>query len=122
MTSNLDPFGGNPFVAIVQWINGTLLGSVATAVAIIAVAACGLLLLSGRIDVRRGVTVIFGCFILFGASAIAAGIMLALGNSGGATMQTALAAPPIYSNFTATAPIAASPYDPYAGAAMPARQ
>src|SRR3546814_14694750 len=52
----------------------TLFRSVATAIAIIAVAAIGLLMLSGRLDLRRGITVIFGCFLLFGASGIAAAL------------------------------------------------
>ncbi len=53
---------------------GTLLGTVATVVAIIAVAAVGFMMLTGRINWRYGATVIVGCFILFGAASIVAGI------------------------------------------------
>lgn len=61
-------------VSAVHWLQGTLLGTVATVVAVIAVASVGLLMLSGRINWRHGATVIVGCFILFGAASIVAGI------------------------------------------------
>jgi type IV secretory pathway VirB2 component (pilin) len=61
------------------WIQGTLLGNVATAVAVIAVAAVGFMMLSGRMNWRFGATVILGIFILFGAATIVAGIRTAVG-------------------------------------------
>lgn len=70
----LDPAGSNVILNAVTWLEGTLLGNVATALAVIAVGATGLLMLTGRIDWRRGATVIVGCFIVFGAAAIVAGI------------------------------------------------
>ena len=69
----LDPAGSNVILSAVGWLQGTLLGNVATALAVIAVGATGLLMLTGRIDWRRGATVIVGCFIVFGAAAIVAG-------------------------------------------------
>lgn len=69
-----DPQGSGVLVSAVQWLQGTLLGTVATVVAVIAVASVGLLMLAGRINWRYGVTVIVGCFILFGAASIVAGI------------------------------------------------
>ena len=69
-----DPAGSGVLVAAVQWLEGTLLGTVATVVAVIAVATVGLLMLTGRINWRYGATVILGCFILFGAASIVAGI------------------------------------------------
>jgi type IV secretion system protein VirB2 len=70
----LDPAGSSPILSAVGWLQGTLLGNVATALAVLAVGATGLLMLTGRIDWRRGATVILGCFIVFGAAAIVAGI------------------------------------------------
>ena len=70
----LDPAGSNVILNAVTWLQGTLLGNVATALAVIAVGATGLMMLTGRIDWRRGATVIIGCFIIFGAAAIVAGI------------------------------------------------
>ncbi len=73
-STNLDPAGSNPILNAVMWLQGTLLGNVATALAVLAVGATGLMMLTGRIDWRRGATVILGCFIVFGAAAIVAGI------------------------------------------------
>jgi type IV secretion system protein VirB2 len=69
-----DPAGSGVLVSAVNWLQGTLLGTVATVVAVIAVASVGFMMLTGRINWRYGVTVILGCFILFGASSIVAGI------------------------------------------------
>ena len=73
-SAQLDPAGSNVILTAVDWVQGTLLGNVATAVAVIAVGATGLMMLTGRVDWRRGAMVILGCFIVFGAAAIVAGI------------------------------------------------
>ena len=72
-----DPAGSGPIVAALAWLQGTLLGNVATMVAVMAVAAVGFLMLTGRMNWRFGATVIIGCFILFGAASIVAGIQSA---------------------------------------------
>ncbi|MBT2134482.1 TrbC/VirB2 family protein [Croceibacterium sp. LX-88] len=69
-----DPAGSGVLVNAVNWLQGTLLGTVATTVAVIAVAAVGFLMLTGRINWRHGAVVIVGCFVLFGAASIVAGI------------------------------------------------
>lgn len=69
-----DPAGSGPIVAALGWLQGTLLGNVATAVAVIAVAMVGFMMLTGRVNWRFGATVILGCFVLFGAAAIVSGI------------------------------------------------
>ena len=69
-----DPAGSGPIVNALGWIQGTLLGNVATAVAVIAVAMVGFMMLTGRLNWRYGATVILGIFILFGAATIVAGI------------------------------------------------
>jgi type IV secretion system protein VirB2 len=74
-----DPAGSGPIVAALAWLQGTLLGNVATAVAVMAVAAVGFMMLTGRLNWRFGATVIIGCFILFGAGAIVSGIQAASG-------------------------------------------
>lgn len=74
-----DPAGSGPVVAAVGWLQGTLLGNVATAVAVMAVAAVGFMMLTGRLNWRFGATVILGTFILFGAASIVAGIQGAAG-------------------------------------------
>jgi len=72
-----NPAGSGPIVAALAWLQGTLLGNVATAVAVMAVAAVGFMMLTGRMNWRFGATVIIGCFILFGAGTIVAGIQSA---------------------------------------------
>jgi len=69
-----DPAGSGPIVGALAWLQGTLLGNVATAVAVMAVAAVGFGMLTGRMNWRFGATVIIGLFILFGAASIVAGI------------------------------------------------
>lgn len=72
-----DPAGSGVIIGAVNWLQGTLLGTVATVAAVIAVAAVGFMMLTGRINWRHGAVVILGCFILFGAASIVAGIRAA---------------------------------------------
>jgi len=112
-----DPAGSGVLVAAVSWLQATLLGTVATTVAVIAVSSIGLMMLTGRVHLRRGLTVIAGCFILFGASTIAAGIQSSLG--GGGTVRYS---PPAASTEPIPAPPPTPPpanQDPYAGASVP---
>lgn len=109
-------------VAAVQWLQGTLLGTAATSVAVVSVATVGLMMLSGRIDVRRGAATIVGCFILFGAASIAAGIQSAAFATAGSV--AAAPPPPPYPPAELVIPPrppAPANADPYAGAAVPTR-
>jgi hypothetical protein len=113
-------------VAAVQWLQGTLLGTAATSVAVVSVATVGLMMLSGRIDVRRGATTIVGCFILFGAASIAAGIQsAAFSATGYAAAPVAPPSPPpelvIPPPPPPPPPARPANADPYAGAAVPNR-
>jgi type IV secretory pathway VirB2 component (pilin) len=72
-----NPPGSGPINNALGWIQGTLLGNLATTAAVIAVAACGFMMLTGRMNWKFGATVIMGCFVLFGATAIVAGIQSA---------------------------------------------
>jgi type IV secretory pathway VirB2 component (pilin) len=118
-TSLSDPPVESPIADGVLWVQGVALGSTATAIAILAVAAIGFLMLSGRLELRRGITVVIGCFILFGASGIAG----ALTGFAGGDKQPDLVATQAPSQLqsqarSATPPVTA--YDPYAGASVPA--
>jgi len=66
----MNPAGSAPVNATLSWLQGTLMGTVATTVAVMAVATIGFLLLSGHANWRFGATVIIGLFILFGATTI----------------------------------------------------
>lgn len=72
-----NPQGSGPILAAMEWMQGTLLGNVATTVAVIAVAMVGFMMLTGRMNWRFGATVILGCFVLFGSASIVAGIQSA---------------------------------------------
>lgn len=76
-TAVADPQGSGPIVNALNWMQGTLLGNVATTAAVIAVAVVGMMMLTGRMNWRFGTTVIVGCFVLFGATAIVSGIRVA---------------------------------------------
>ena len=69
-----DPAGSSPLLAALNWVQGTLLGNLATTAAVIAVAIIGYLMLVGRFDWRRGIITLVGIFIIFGAVTIVAGI------------------------------------------------
>ncbi|THD38420.1 MAG: hypothetical protein E7773_00730 [Sphingomonas sp.] len=114
-SSLADPDGSSALVAAVTWLQGTLLGTVATTVAVVAVAAVGFLMLGGRMDWRRGATVIVGCFVLFGATSIVAGLQGGVGDG--------IEAPTIPISAIAPSTVRPSPtptaaYDPYAGASV----
>ena len=98
---------GSSILGALAWLEGTLLGTAATVIAILAVAGFGLLMLGGRTDWRRGVRIVVGCFILFGAPAIAAGILSAAGSS-----QTDDAGTDTYRPAAAPAPSAVLSYEP----------
>ena len=101
------------------WVEGILTGKLASVLAVIAVATLGFALLSGRIDIRRGLTVLVGCFILFGAPAIAVGLRsLADATS---SDDDATGAQPSDQTPIATMPANPNYFDPYAGASVPSR-
>lgn len=70
----VDPAGSSPLLAALNWVQGTLLGNIATSAAVIAIAVVGFMMLTGRIEWRRGLVVVVGAFIIFGAVTIVAGI------------------------------------------------
>ena len=79
LAQTADPAGSGPINNALRWLQGTLLGTVATTIAVMAVAAIGFMMLTGRMNWRFGATVIIGVFILFGATTIVAGIQSAAG-------------------------------------------
>ena len=112
-----DPVGANSLVVAAHWLQALLTGSIAAAIAVLAVASVGMLALTGRIAIRRGMSVVLGCFILFGAPGIANGLIGLGRDTGGEALtvpETAAVTPP--------RPPAQPGYDPYAGAGVPTRQ
>ena len=115
------PGDSSALVAAISWVQQALCGSVATTVAVLAIAGIGFSMLAGRIAFRRGASIILGCFLIFGAASIANGIIAA--THGDPAPSTAAAAPPPPSYPPASAKPPNGPgspgYDPYAGAAVP---
>lgn len=104
----------NALVAASQWLADVATGSIAVGAATIAVAAIGFGMLAGRVDLRRGATVILGCFILFAAPSLANAFVLWANGGDGASPQTAMATPLP----PTPAPPPEQPNDPYAGASL----
>lgn len=117
-----EPNQVDPFVIASEWTQGVLLGSFATAVAVIAVAAFGLLLMTGRLGLRRGLTIVAGCFILSGSNTIAKGILTGLAAGAGSAQPNVflvVAVEPSSLQSTGRLPVpSTTAYDPYAGAAV----
>ncbi len=118
-----DPPSTSAVTAATDWITGLIFGPLATAIAVIAVAWIGISMLSGRVDIRRGLAAVFGCFLLFGAKGIADGLESVTGNE---VMSAAAAVPPP-PVFQSSAPnlqteepstSGGNVFDPYAGAAV----
>jgi type IV secretory pathway VirB2 component (pilin) len=109
-----DPPDSSVIAPAVDWVQDALLGTVATSAAVIAVATIGLLMLSGRINARRGLVTIIGCFILFGAPAIARGFR-SVGAETEITETEPPAPPPL---IIPPAPAKLNAFDPYAGASF----
>lgn len=101
-----------------QWVQGIFLGNIATAIAVVAIASIGFAMLTGRVELRRGGTIILGCFILFGASTIANGLRNAAQSPETLLSQNVPAPPPVFAR-PARTDAANSGYDPYAGASVP---
>ncbi|PNQ76345.1 hypothetical protein BA950_07660 [Erythrobacter sp. SAORIC-644] len=114
MTALLPPSGSqSSFVEAIEWINGLLLGSLATGLCILAISFVGYLMLFGQITIRHGMRVVLGCFILFGAPLIAAGL------SGAWQSASSLPSEPlVYIPTETREPLPPANYDPYAGASL----
>jgi type IV secretory pathway VirB2 component (pilin) len=76
-----DPSGSGVIADAVNWLTGTLLGNVATGIAILAVAIIAILLMTGRIEWGRAALVVIGIFVLFGAVSIVSGIRAITGTA-----------------------------------------
>lgn len=109
------PSTSNALTTAIDWIAGALTGNLGTMIAVLAIAGTGFAMLQGRLAVRDGARVVLGCFILFGAPAIAHGLA-ELASASSAQSQSYSAPPP------PPPPIPAPPQpnnDPYAGASVP---
>ena len=103
-----------------RWIEAVIQGPIMTSLAVLAIAAVGFAMLRGRLSVRRGATVVAGCFIAFGAPSIARSLTdLAYSRSvaDASSAQNVEAPPPPSFEPPAKAP-SQQMDDPYAGASV----
>ena len=117
-----DQISSSSIVASVLWVRGTLLGTLATSVAVLCVAAIGYEILKGRVPVRRLATVIIGCFILFGASDIAAALSALARREPASQIDREPPAPAFAAPLRTNSKSGSDPFDPYAGASVPTGQ
>lgn len=110
---------GSSLANAVQWMAALLTGSVATAIAVIAIGAIGLAFLQGRIDARQACRTVLGCFIIFGAPSIAAALEALTQAQVAQAPQPSTAPEPVLRPLPSMP--APAPYDPYAGASVPVR-
>ena len=99
-----------------EWVQGVLGGSLATSLSVIAIAILGVLLLIGRLQVRRSVEVVLGCFLLLGAGLLAVELQQLAGRAadGGLTSGEQIIVP----QAQPSPPPPPAHYDPYAGASL----
>jgi type IV secretory pathway VirB2 component (pilin) len=114
-----DPPATSVVAPAARWVEALLMGNAATAVAVIAVASVGIAMLSGRIEIRRGLFILLGCFVLFGASSIAKGLRAAAQGEEATITAQSPPAPVFPKPKAGTVNPQNSGYDPYAGAAVP---
>lgn len=99
-----------------DWVSNLLFGPLATAIAVIAIASIGIALMTGRIDLRRGLSILIGCFLLFGARGLADGLRSTATDNEKSVVSTA-PPPPTFPNPTPSSSNT-NAFDPYAGAAV----
>jgi type IV secretory pathway VirB2 component (pilin) len=119
VASLFDPHAASVLLANAAWVEGTLLGTLATIIAVIAVAAIGIAMFEGRVDLKRGMLVIAGCFVLFGAPVISAGLMSIVSRDEVAIARAPLPPALAVSRFISPPAPQRADFDPYAGAAVP---
>lgn len=107
--------GGTPMVTSARWVEGVMLGEIALAVCVIAVAFIGALMLTGRLPLRGGMRVVVGCFVLLGAPVIAAGFV----GSRNGLIDAPANPPPVSFQIENPRPdLPPTNFDPYAGASL----
>jgi type IV secretion system protein VirB2 len=107
----------NSLEAAMGWIQALLLGQLGTTIAVLAVAFAGFNMLWGRLSPKDGLRVILGCFILFGAPAIAQGLVSAVqGSAQPEVIASSAPAPAPVLAPKAPPPPNINPFDPYTGA------
>lgn len=102
------------FLDAVRWIEDLMIGPVAALVATVGIAVIGLLFLNGTVHWNRAAKALLGCFVIFGAPSISAGLLNPVG-----TIFSTSHIQNDTAEFLGPPPRPPEQYDPYAGAALP---
>ena len=105
--------GFDTLPAAINWLTQLATGTAAVMLCVIAIATIGLMMLGGRLNLRRGARIILGCFVLLGAPAIASGLM-SIGEDGATPPPPPVQTAPIEPRLE----LPPSNYDPYARASL----
>lgn len=119
VTQNDDPLGTSA-----TWIAGLSTGSIAVSLAVLAVAAIGFQLLSGRLQVRSAARTLLGVFVLLGSGLTATTLIGLVEGSGGRNATAAIL--PIAQGPASRPPLPdrqpvprSNPFDPYGNGRRP---
>ena len=108
------PMSPGALVTAANWLQQVVAGNAAMTLGVIAVAVLGLAMFNGQLPVRRGLVVVAGCFLLFGAPSIGQAL-LGLSNDQAANVMPAH----VQANVrTDQIPNVSPQRDPYAGAGL----
>lgn len=100
-------------VDALRWIEVTITGQAATAIAVIVFAGLGFAMMRGRMPKERAMVAVLGCFVIFSAGMIASGIL------GAVRLATPLSvSPDLPLVYLPVSPRPTSP-DPFPGASLP---
>lgn len=113
-----DPPSSSVIAASTDWISHTLIGSIATTIAVISVATIGFMMLEGRYSLRHGLNVLIGCFILFGAVTIANGLRAISTSSDGGAVEVNYNSEKFNGSGNGAENKTRNDPDPYAGASI----
>jgi type IV secretory pathway VirB2 component (pilin) len=111
-----DPPPTGALAPAATWVTDLMFGPLATTIAVIAIAWVGFAMLSGRVDIKRGLSVVFGCFLLLGARGMVDGLRTTTA-ADGAVVSSNVPPLPTYAKAKSTEN-PTNAYDPYAGAAV----
>ncbi len=112
--SLFDAGGDAPMMQSAQWIERVMLGEVALALCVIAVAVIGAVMLGGRLPVREGIRIVLGISMVLGAPVIAGGF------AGGFGALAEILRPHLITDASENMrkDLPSADYDPYAGASL----
>jgi type IV secretion system protein VirB2 len=106
------PMSPGALVTAANWLQQVVAGNAAMLLGVIAVAFLGLAMFNGQLPVRRGLVVVAGCFLLFGAPSIGRALLRLPAEPSGLERPVERAEAP------RPLPTVSPDRDPYAGAGL----